>query len=353
MGVPARTLILIAGALLAAVPLGAQRRFRIGPAATVIGLEDGTGASDAYRSWGGSLAALTGDDTELGLTVLRYGDLSNGACVRELTFFGLDSYYYPVGATGIAPFAVTQFGVARVRESSVPLLFACSATTPVDESTDIGYAFGLGVRVGTTDAAGLIEGRFLQIPNSFIQGLEGRATVSVAFGTPRTSQLLRGTLGPTASWLAPLGGVLAARGPLLGVRFRRDTRKAGVLGLHLDYAPLRIREGCTAACDATAILFAPTYEASLRPAWGRLNAGLGPLLAGFPSTGPDRGVAQGAHGGLGADIFGGRVMWNVAARLVWLQRATGDHVFSVQLGVGVSPPLAHAVSAEPAADGTP
>ncbi len=350
MPIPMRTVTMLACALVAVFPLDAQRRFRLGPTASVIGLENGAGTSQSYRAWGGSVAALTGDDTEIGLSVLRYGDLSNSSCVRELTFFGLDSYYYPVGAGGIAPFAATQFGLARVRESSAPLLAQCSGPVPVPvlESTQIGYAFGLGVRVGTADAAGMIEGRFVQIPQSFIQGLEGRATVSVAFSHPRSTELLQGTFGPTVSVLTRLGGPLEARGPALGIRFRRDTRKAGVLALHLDYAPLRIGEGCTQLCEPSAVLFAPSYEASLRPRWGRLYAGLGPLLAGFPSDGPDRGVAQGAHGGVGADIFGGRVMWNVTGRLVWLQRSTGANVFSVQVGVGVSPPLAHPPRAEPA-----
>jgi hypothetical protein len=88
----------------------------------------------------------------MGFTVSRYDDLSSDACVRQMTFYGLDSYYYPVGSSGIAPFATAQLGLGRVAEADVPLLFACSATTSVSTTTEIGLAYGLGVRVGTRAA---------------------------------------------------------------------------------------------------------------------------------------------------------------------------------------------------------
>jgi hypothetical protein len=164
--------------------------------------------------------------------------------------------------------------------------------------------------------------------------------VSVAFGKPRRTELLNGTLGPAVGLLFPLSGPIEARGPTLGVRFRRDTKKAATLGLQIDYAPLRIRQGCSSNCDPYAILFAPGYEASVHPVWGRVYGELGFLLAGFPSAGPDRGIAQGAQGGLGADIFSGQsLMWNVNGRVLWLQRNSGDNVFLVQLGVSLSPKL--------------
>ena len=73
-------------------------------------------------------------------------------------------------------------------------------------------------------------------------------------------------------------------------------------------------------------------------------AELGLLLAGFPAIGADRGVAQGAHGGLGADIFSGRsLMTNVNARVLWLQRSEPNNrnAFIVQVGVSLSPRLEH------------
>ena len=330
--------------LLAAVPaasVDAQRRFRIGPHMASVAVENGFGDSRSYTGYGGMIAVLSGDDNETGLSVSRYGDLSDNVCVRRMTLFGLNSLYYPVGAKGIAPFASTEIGLARVSESSVPLIFTCTASTPVETTSEIGFAFGLGLRVSAgSNVVGAVEGRFLQVPNSFVQGLEARANVSMAFGSPRRSEILDGTLGPVVSAWAVLSGPLRARAPLLGVRFRRNTNKSGVLGLQIDYAPLRVSEACTnPGCGPVAILFAPGYEPSVYAGWGRFYGEIGALLAGFPNEGPDRGMAQGLHGGIGADIFSGRVMWNANSRLLWLQRNSGQNVFAIQLGVGLSPRL--------------
>jgi hypothetical protein len=57
-------------------------------------------------------------------------------------------------------------------------------------------------------------------------------------------------------------------------------------------------------------------------------------------VGPDRGLSQGAHGGIGADIFSGSaIMWNVNARALWIQRNTSESMFFLQAGVGISPQL--------------
>src|SRR3990170_4846986 len=94
---------------------------------------------------------------------------------------------------------------------------------PVSTTSQLGLGFGLGVRVNAgRDVAGLVEGRFFQVPNSFVQGIEGRVNVSVAFGKPRPTELLSGTLGPALGFLSHLDGPLQGRGPLVGVRFRRD-----------------------------------------------------------------------------------------------------------------------------------
>lgn len=337
-----RLLLLVGALALLASPVASQRRFRVGPVVSVIVLDEG-GTSESYPSYGGTVALLTGDDTETGLTIARYGDLSASACERSLTFFGLDSYYYPVGAGGIAPFASTQLGLARVTDENPNLLPVGSPCLAAEPSSELGLGFGLGVRINLgQQIAGLVEGRFFQVPNSAIQALEARGNVSVAFGRPRRGELLDGTLGPALGFWIPVSGPLEGRAPFVGVRFRRDTRKAGTVGLQIDYAPLRITEGCTTGCEPYAILFAPGYETSLHPAWGRFYGELGILLAGFPADGPDRGMAQGAHGGVGSDIFLGEgAMLNVNARLVWLQRSGGDNVFGVQVGASVSPRLAH------------
>jgi hypothetical protein len=339
-----RSILLGLAAATLAGHAAAQGRARIGPTVSTIAIEDGLGSSHSYSSFGGSFALLTGDDGEIGFAVSRYNDLSSSSCVRQLTFYGVESNYYPVGPKGIAPFASSTLGLAHVTDQDVGLLGICS---PAAATNELGLGFGLGVRVNVgNQAAAFLEGRFFQVPNSAIQALEGRANVSIAFGKPRQTELLNGTLGPAVGLLFPLSGPLEGRGPTLGVRFRRDTKKSGTLGLQIDYAPLRIRQGCSSNCEPYAILFAPGYEASLHPAWGRIYGELGVLLAGFPSEGSDRGIAQGAQGGLGADIFGGgSLMWNVNGRVLWLQRGSGGNAFLLQVGVSVSPKLAPLIEA--------
>lgn len=330
-----RTLTILIIALALAGSAAAQRRARIGPTVSTISIEDGSGSRHSYTSFGGSIAFLTGDDGEIGVGISRYGNLSANNCVRQMTFFGVESNYYPVGPKGIAPYASTAIGLARVTDQDVGLLGICTAAQPMSE---LGIGFGLGVRLNIgAQATAVVEGRFFQVPNSAIQALEGRANVSLAFGSPRKTELLNGTLGPAVGILTRLSGTMEGRGPTLGVRFRRDTKKAGSLGLQIDYAPLRVTS-CTSNCEPAAVLFAPGYEPSLRPSWGRLYVDLGFLLAGFPSVGSDRGMAQGAHAGLGADILSGKsIMWNVNSRVLWLQRNTGENVFLLQAGVSISP----------------
>jgi hypothetical protein len=335
-----RTILLVLTAVTFVGRVAAQGRARIGPTVSSISIEDGSGASHAYPSFGGTFAFITGDDGEVGVTVSRYRDLSSSTCARQLTLYAVESNYYPVGPKGIAPFASTAIGLARVHDEDAGLLGLCSSGSPTNE---LGLGFGLGVRVNLgNQIAGLVEGRFFQVPNSAIQALEGRVNVSVAFGKPRRSELLNGTLGPAVGFLSSLGGPMRGRGPLLGVRFRRDTKKAGTMSLQIDYAPLRVGAGCSSDCEPVAILFAPSYEASVHPTWGRVYGELGALLAGFPSQGADRGVAQGLQGGLGADMFSGRsLMWNVNGRVLWLQRNNRDNVFLLQVGVSLSPRLGH------------
>jgi len=339
-----RTLTIVLIALASAGNAAGQRRARIGPTVSSISIEDGSGGSQSFTSFGGSLAFLSGDDGEVGLGVSRYGDLSSNSCVRQMTFVGLESNYYPIGAKGVAPFASTEVGLARVLDQD-PLLSLLGCNTSAQTSNELGLGFGLGVRVNLgRQATALVEGRFFQVPNSAIKALEGRANVSFAFGPNAKTKLLNGTVGPAVGVLTPLSGPLEGRGPTLGVRFRREQKKGGSLGLQIDYAPFTVRTGCSANCRPYAILFAPGYEPSLHPAWGRFYAELGLLLAGFPQIGDDRGVAQGAHAGLGADIFSGRtLMTNVNARVLWLQRndPNNRNAFVLQVGGSLSPRLEH------------
>jgi hypothetical protein len=333
-----RTILLLIAATSLVAAAYAQRPVRIGPIVSSLSLEDASGNSHGFTSWGGSIALITGDEGESGLTVARYGDLAlNSSCARSLTLYALDSYYYPVGTRGVAPFASTELGLARVVDADRLLLGLCGSSQP---SSQLALGFGLGVRVNAgTDVSALIEGRFFEVPNSAIQGLEGRANLSLALGRRRNGEFLEGTLGPALGAFIPISGPFRGRGPFAGVRFRRDTKKAGAVGLEIDYAPLKVTDGSCSppSCEPNAILFAPGYEASARAEWGRMYAVAGFLLAGVYSAGPDRGVSQGAHGGLGVDLYGGRIMWNLNARLLWLQRNTGQNTFGVQIGASVSP----------------
>lgn len=333
-----RTIRLIAAASLLAIATSyAQRPVRIGPTVSSLSLQDGSGNSHDFTAWGGSIALITGDEGESGLTVARYSDLAFNSCPRSLTLYALDSYYYPVGTRGVAPFASTELGLARVVDSDQGLLGLCGSTQP---SSQLALGFGLGVRLNAgPDVTALIGGRFFEVPNSAIQTLEARANLSLALGQPRKGEFLEGTLGPALSAFIPISGPFRARGPFGGVRFRRDTKKAGVVALEIDYAPFKVTDGSCSppGCEPNAILFAPGYEASARPEWGRVYAVAGLLLAGVYSAGPDRGVSQGAHGGFGVDLYGGRVTWNLNARLLWLQRNTGQSTFGVQLGASLSP----------------
>jgi len=325
--------------LVGAASAPAQRRIRLGPTYSTVTLEDLSGAGHSFPSYGGSLALITGDESETGVTIARYTDLSTNHGVRRLTLYGLDSYYYPVGARGVvAPFALTALGLARVTEiDSVCLVITCTATGSA--TSQLALAFGLGIRINAgRAAAATVAARFLEVPGSQIQGLEAVANASVAFGSFRRGEFLEGTVGPAASYFIPISGSLRGRSPFVGARFRRDTKKAGTVSVQIDWAPVRITAGCpSSGCDAGADLFAPGYEASVRPSWGRVYAEAGLLLAGVYTQGPDRGIAQGAHGGLGADIYGGGLMWNVNGRLLWLQRNSGENVFGVQLGASLSP----------------
>src|ERR1044071_5350633 len=218
-----RTLSLILVALAVAGTCAAQGRARIGPTVSSISIENGSGSSDGFTSFGGSLALLSGDDGEFGLGVSRYRGLSNNSCVRPMTFVGVESNYYPIGAKGIAPYASTAVGLARVLDQD-PTLALLGCNTGAQTTNELGLGFGLGVRFNLgKQSAALLEGRFFQVPNSAIKALEGRANVSLAFGSPsKKTQLLNGTLGPAVGVLTPLSGPLEGRGPTVGVRFRRD-----------------------------------------------------------------------------------------------------------------------------------
>src|SRR6266567_2662491 len=260
-------LVAAALALLGASFAHAQRRVRIGPTYSSVSLEDRSGSSHSFSSFGGSVALITGDEGETGLTIARYNDLSTDKGLRRLSLYALDSYYYPVGTRAVvAPFAVTALGLARVTEvDSLCLVSIIPCSASASATSQLALAFGLGMRVNVGGAVvATLAGRFLEVPGSQIQALEAVANASVALGDVHKGQLLAGTLGPVVSAFIPISGPLRGRSPFAGVRFPRDTKKAGSLGLQLDYAPLEVTAGsCAPGCRPNAILFAPGYEASV------------------------------------------------------------------------------------------
>src|SRR6266480_1205549 len=144
-----RTTCLLAAALwLAGIASAqAQRRIRIGPTYSSLSLEDQSGSSYSFPSYGGSVALITGDESETGLTIARYNNLSTDHGIRRLTLYGLDSYYYPVGARGVvAPFALTALGLARVTEIDSLCLLSIFCNASASATSQLALAFGLGGR---------------------------------------------------------------------------------------------------------------------------------------------------------------------------------------------------------------
>src|SRR5260370_7311522 len=200
----------------ALLPASAQRRVRVGVMGWWRSVEAGSGWGHRFTSFGGSVALISGEDGETGLSVARYHDLSTDNRVRRLTLVSFDSYYYPVGTRGLAPFAATELGLARVTESaSLCLLLSCLDT--VSTTSQLALGFGLGVRANLgSDAVAMLEGRFLEIPGSAIQALEARATAALALGSPYTGQFLAGTVGPAVGVPTPIPGPLRRRRPVGG-----------------------------------------------------------------------------------------------------------------------------------------
>src|SRR5881628_3950625 len=158
-----RTLTMVFIALAVAGNGAAQRRARVGPTVSSIAIEDGAGGSQSFTSFGGTVAFLSGDDGEIGVGISRYGNLSSSSCVRQMTFVGFESNYYPIGAKGVAPFASTAIGLARVLDQD-PTLALLGCNTSAQTSNELGLGFGLGVRFNFgKQSAALLEGRFFQV----------------------------------------------------------------------------------------------------------------------------------------------------------------------------------------------
>src|SRR2546428_4416772 len=170
-----RTTCLVAAALtlFGASFAHAQRRVRTGPTYSSLGLEDRSGSSHTFSSFGGSVAVITGDEGETGLTIARYNDLSTDKGLRRLSLYALDSYYYPVGTRGVVtPFALTALGLARVTEvDSLCFLSIIPCTASASATSQLALAFGLGVRVNVGGAAvATLAGGVLPGPRGQVSG---------------------------------------------------------------------------------------------------------------------------------------------------------------------------------------
>ncbi|MGH7751509.1 MAG: hypothetical protein ACREN5_01730, partial [Gemmatimonadales bacterium] len=301
-----------------------------------IALERGS-ATETYRGFGGLFGWLSGDDNELTASVARFPDISADSLPRSLTAFALGSTYYPVGPQGLAPYLVSELGLVRYTRTTIPLL-----GSPVTEtSNELLLGAGLGFRFTRAAATVAVEGRFTQI-FGIESGLEARAHVGAAFGRPRASQLLPGTVGVTSAFLLHLGGAgrYVSRTPAVGARFWRYTVKRQAVSVDVLYAPVRQEDSTGAALLSTeAVVFAPGYQMGFYPDWGRPYLELGGLFAGF-WEGEDKGLRSGVHAGVGVDFYPDRVNLNVNVRGTWFQRANGENVFCLLIGAGVSRRLA-------------
>jgi hypothetical protein len=74
-----RTLSTVLIALVIAGSVAAQRHVRIGPTVSSNSIEDGSGASQSFTGFGGSLALLSGDDGEIGIAISRWALMADWA----------------------------------------------------------------------------------------------------------------------------------------------------------------------------------------------------------------------------------------------------------------------------------
>ena len=322
-------------AVVIAFPLQAQRPGRVGPVGAVIGLERGS-ITETYRGFGGLFGWLSGDDNELTASIARFPDISVDSLPRNMTAFALGSTYYPVGPQGLAPYLVSELGLVRYTRTTIPLLGSPTTET----SNELLLGAGLGFRFTSGGATAALEGRFTQI-FGIESGLEARAHVGAAFGRPRESQLLPGTVGVTSAYLIHLGGAgrYVSRAPAVGARFWRYTVKRQAVSVDVLYAPVRQEDSTGAELLSTeSVIFAAGYQMGLYPTWGRTYLELGGLFAGF-WEGEDKGLRSGVHAGFGVDFYQDQVNINVHVRGTWFQRVNGENVFSLLIGAGLSPKL--------------
>jgi hypothetical protein len=317
-----------------AVPsLSAQRALSLGAGWTELSTRTSGDVSSAGPAL--SLEYLSNPSDATVFTFARWPNASFGGSVPGATALSLENRWYPVDATGVAPFVVTGLGAFRYSEPAGLL-------TP--EQTKWGFSYIAGFGLGTTLGDHFrvsAEGRIRSDDGD--RNLEYRATVSYGVGPLRASKAVPGTIEPFVAWLGHLNGgaPYRASSPFGGVRFRRDltpTRSIGVeIGaVRMDPAP---GQPASAAATSTVYLMQPTYEFGLAPSWGRPYLALGPELAGF-IDGPDAGLRGGVQAGLGTDVYLSPTLeLGLLTRFSWFQSAAGSSQFGLMLGVALGPRL--------------
>jgi hypothetical protein len=319
--------------ILSATPLAAQRTIRLGVAYSDLSTLTSGDASSAGPTF--SVGYLSHPSNETVLSFTRWPDASFGGSVPGASAFALEDRWYPVDATGFAPYVVNGIGAFRYTEPAGLL-------TPEQKKWGFSYIAGFGI--GTTiarDWAVSVEGRLRSDDGD--RNIEYRIGGSWGFGKEHPSQAAPGTIEPFVAWLGHLNAAAPYRAssPFAGVRFRRDLTAKRAIAVELGAVGMDPSSTAPVgtAGRTTMYLMEPSYEFGLAPRWGRPYFGLGPMLAGFVD-GPDAGLQAGAQAGIGADLFlSPKVEAGLLTRFSWFQNAAGASQFGLMIGVTIGPRL--------------
>lgn len=320
-----RTALFLSLALATATPLAAQRAFRVGGGVSSLSPRDGGSGSTGWTATAGYLATST---SETDLFVSRWGSTDFGTGTPGVTTFGIEDRYYPVEATGVAPFLTTAFGAFKYTQPGGIL---------IQPSDQWGFVSAMGLGLGTTLGQHLWlggEGR-LRVDNG-LRSTEFRVQGMYDFGPLKTAQSRPGTIEPFAIGVARLGhGPYKATSPYAGIRFRREESRHASIAVDAGVVKFESTE------RATVWQVLPSAEYGWRTSWGRPFIEIGPQMLGFVG-GIDDGMRYGIHTGGGVDIdLGQAVELGVLSRVTWFQSGDGRHQFGLQLGLAIGPRLLH------------
>ena len=311
----------------------AQRTIRLG--AEYSGLSTQTSGDHSSGGIGLSVGYLSHPSNETVLTFTRWPDATSNGSLAGISAFSLDDRWYPVDATGFAPYVITGLGAFR---------YTAPAGLLTTEQKKWGFSYIAGFGIGTTicrDWAVSAEGRLRSDDGD--RNIEYRVGGSWGFGKEHPSQAVPGTIEPFVAWLGHLnaGAPYRSASPLGGVRFRRDLTAHRAIAVEVGVVTLDPATSAPlgTAARTTMYLMQPSYEFALAPRWGRAYLGIGPMLAGF-IEGPDAGLRAGVQAGIGADLFASsKVEAGLLTRFSWFQSAAGADQFGLMIGVTVGPRL--------------